>query len=32
MLCPCCHRAVHKLINVDIEPLIALKRISKLFT
>jgi hypothetical protein len=32
MLCPCCHRAVHKLINEDVEPLIALKRISKLFT
>lgn len=32
MLCPCCHRAVHKLINEEVEPLIALKRISKLFT
>lgn len=31
MLCPCCHRAVHKLINADVEPIIALKRLSKLF-
>jgi 5-methylcytosine-specific restriction endonuclease McrA len=31
MLCPCCHRAVHKLINADVEPLTALKRLSKLF-
>lgn len=31
MLCPCCHRAVHKLINSDVEPIIALKHISKLF-
>ena len=31
MLCPCCHRAVHKLINTDVEPITALKRISKLF-
>lgn len=31
MLCPCCHRAVHKLINIDVEPLTALKRLSKLF-
>ena len=31
MLCPCCHRAVHKLINDDIDPLSALKLISKLF-
>lgn len=31
MLCPCCHRAVHKLINADVEPITALKRLSKLF-
>ena len=31
MLCPCCHRAVHKLINADVEPLAALKRVAKLF-
>lgn len=31
MLCPCCHRAVHKLINADVDPIIALKRLSKLF-
>jgi hypothetical protein len=30
-LCPCCHRAVHKLINADVEPITALKRLSKLF-
>lgn len=32
MLCPCCHRAVHKLINEVVDPATALKRISKLFT
>ena len=31
MLCPCCHRAVHKLINDGVEPIAALKRLSKLF-
>jgi len=31
MLCPCCHRAVHKLINDDVNPLNALKSILKLF-
>ncbi len=31
MLCPCCHRAVHKLINEHVEPLAALRRIAKLF-
>jgi hypothetical protein len=31
MLCPCCHRAVHKLINKGVDPIAALKRISKLF-
>lgn len=31
MLCPCCHRAVHKLINDGVEPVAALKRLSKLF-
>jgi hypothetical protein len=32
MLCPCCHRAVHKIINDDVEPIIALKRLTKLFS
>lgn len=31
MLCPCCHRAVHKLINDDVDPLSALKSILKFF-
>jgi hypothetical protein len=31
MLCPCCHRAVHKLINDDVNPLNALKSVFKLF-
>lgn len=29
MLCPCCHRAVHKLINTDINPQLALQIIVK---
>jgi len=29
MLCPCCHRAVHKLININTEPKIALQIVIK---
>jgi len=29
MLCPCCHRAVHKLININTEPEIALQIVVK---
>lgn len=30
MLCPCCHRAIHKLINQGVEPVAGLKQITKL--
>lgn len=31
MLCPCCHRAVHKLINSDVDHFEALKHITRIF-
>lgn len=31
MLCPCCHRAVHKLIDQEFAPLTALARVFKIF-
>lgn len=31
MLCPCCHRAVHKLINQEVDPFTALEWVFKLF-
>jgi hypothetical protein len=29
MLCPCCHRAVHKLINQGLDPVISLNKVAQ---
>ena len=30
MLCPCCHRAVHKMINQGLDPLVSLTKVAQL--
>jgi predicted HNH restriction endonuclease len=30
MLCPCCHRAVHKLINLGLDPVVSLNNVAQL--